>query len=78
MIPDPEKEVRRKLFRHGDFSLRELKFTEGFVEELFGDSLCLPGSGLDEAGCGQVIDLSWDAACIIMDQGFHCRLKDFF
>ena len=48
------------------------------MEELFGDSLGLAGSGLDEAGRGQVIDLSWDAAGIIMDQGFHFRLKDFF
>ena len=58
--------------------LWKMKFGHRLGDKGFVDNLEVSGGSIEEAGCGDIVDLSWDAACVVMDDGFGFRFKDLF
>ncbi len=54
----------------------EGEFGHGVGYQGFIDLVEFLGGGIEQAGGGDVVDLPWDAACIVMDEGFGFGLED--
>lgn len=58
--------------------LWKLEFGHGVGHKGFVDKLEVSGRRIEEAGRGDIVDLPWDTACIVMDEGFGFHFKDLF
>ena len=54
-----------------------MEFRHGFVNQGIGDFFEVFGSGVDEAGSGDVIDKPGDAAGIVVDDGLSFGIENF-
>ena len=52
-----------------------MKFAHGVGHKGVVDNLEVSGGCIEEAGCGDVVDLSRDTACIVMDEGIRDNLR---
>ena len=53
-----------------------MEFGHGVGEEGLIDFVEVSGGGIEEAGGGDIVDLPWDAAGVIMDEGLGFGLED--
>lgn len=70
--------MSRESTSHNGFSLKRLKFGKRLMEEIRGDFLRFFDRGVNQAGGGNGVDLSWDTGRELVDQVFDIGIKDFF
>ncbi len=50
------------------FLLRQMKFTHGFVDQHIVDFFYVARGGMNQAGCGHIVDLPANASGVVMNQ----------